>query len=96
MLNGTCTLLQVRRVSTVISRTETRWENAIEKIENAIQMRVRVRVRARNLGSVANPTGELGAPDIENASKRRNNNKTIHNAQQRTVGYGAKRLVNLI
>ena len=30
MLNGTCTLLQVRRVSTVILRTEMQWENAIE------------------------------------------------------------------
>ena len=80
-VNGTCTRLQVRRVSTVISRTETRWENAIEKakregktrlkkIESAIQMRVWVRVRARNHGSVANPTGELGAPDTENASKQ--------------------------
>ena len=75
--------LQVRRVSTVISRTETRWENAIEKskregktrlkIENAIQMRVRVRVRARKHGSVANSTGELGAPDTENASKQQKN-----------------------
>ena len=62
--------LQVQRVSTVISRTETRWENAIEKIENAIQMRVRVRVRARNLSSVANSTGKLGALDTENASKQ--------------------------
>ena len=26
-------LLQVRRVSTVISRTETQWENAIEKFK---------------------------------------------------------------
>ena len=61
--------LQVQRVSTVISRTETRWENAIEN-RNAIQMRVCVRVRARNLGSVANSTGELGAPDTENTSKQ--------------------------
>ena len=62
--------LQVRRVSTVISRTEMRWENAIEKLKKAIQKRVRVRVRARNLGSVANSMGELGAPDTENASKQ--------------------------
>ena len=70
MLNGTCTLLQVQRVSAVISRTETRWENAIEKIEKVIQMRVPVWVRARKFSSVANSTGELGAPDTENTSKQ--------------------------
>ena len=63
-------LLQVRRVSIVISCTEMRWENVIEKIENAIQMWVRVQVQARNLGSMANSMGELGAPDTENASKQ--------------------------
>ena len=63
-------LLQVQRVSTVILHTETRWENAIKKIENAIQMRVRVQVRARKFSSMANSTGELGAPDTENASKQ--------------------------
>ena len=31
---------------------------------------MRVRVRAKNLGSVANSTGELGAPDTENVSKQ--------------------------
>ena len=70
MLNGTCTLLQVRRVSTVISRTETRWENVIEKIENVIQMRVQVRVRARKISSVVNSMGKLGALDTENVSKQ--------------------------
>ena len=39
-------LLQARRVSTVLSCTEMRWESAIEKNENAIQMRVWVRVQA--------------------------------------------------
>ena len=38
-------LLQVQRVSTVISHTEMRWENAIENSKNAIQVRVRVQVR---------------------------------------------------
>ena len=33
MLNGTCTLLQVQRVCTVISHTEMRWENVIEKLK---------------------------------------------------------------
>ena len=85
-------LLQVRRVSTVISRTETRWENAIEKNESTIQMRVQVRVWvwARKLSSVANSTGKLGAPDTENASKQQSNDT------QCTAGYGAKRLINLI
>ena len=73
MLNGTCTLLQVRRVSTVILHTETRWENAIEKSKNAIQMRVQVQVRAQNLSSVVNSTGKLGAPDTENTSKQQSN-----------------------
>ena len=63
-------LLQVRRVSTVISRTETRWENVIEKIENVIQMRVQVWVRARKISSVVNSMGKLGALDTENASKQ--------------------------
>ena len=65
-------LLQVQRVSTVISHTETRWENTIEKSKNVIQMRVRV--RDRKLSSVANSTGELGAPDTENVSKQQSNN----------------------
>ena len=66
-------LLQVQRVSTVISHTETRWENAIEKSKNAIQMRVRVWVRAQKLSSVANSMGELGALDTKNASKQQSN-----------------------
>ena len=55
-------LLQVQRVSTVILRTEMRMENAIEKIENAIQMWVQVRVWAQKISSVANSMGKLGAP----------------------------------
>ena len=43
------------------------------KIENAIQMRVWVRVWARTLSSMANSTGELGAPDTKNASKQQSN-----------------------
>ena len=39
-LNGTCTLLQVQRVSTVILHTEMRRENVIENSKNAIQMQV--------------------------------------------------------
>ena len=37
-------LLQVQRVRTVISRTETQWENAIEKFKNVIQVWVQGRV----------------------------------------------------
>ena len=86
-------LLQVQRVSTVISRTETRWENAIEKSKTQfkcgfgfgleLEILVAWQIQQVNL--------ELWTPKM-----RRNNNKTIHNAQQRTAGYGAKRLANLI
>ena len=86
-------LLQVRRVSTAILRTEMRWENAIEKskmrfkcglgfgfgLENAVVWRTQwVNLELRTMKTC------------------RNNNKTIHNVQQRTAGYGAKRLINLI
>ena len=36
-------------------------------------MRVRVWVRAQEFSSMANSTGELGAPDTENASKQEYN-----------------------
>ena len=84
-------LLQVQRVITEISRTETRWENAIEKIENVIQMRVRVRVK--NSGAWRTQWVNL---ELQTPKTRRNNNNMIHNAQQCTAGYGAKRLNNLI
>ena len=93
MLNGTCTLLQVRRASTVILCTEMQWENAIEKIKNEIQMQVRVWVRAQKSSSMVNSFGKLGAPDTENESKQQSNNTqgtAMHSS------YGAKRLVNLI
>ena len=51
-----------------------RWEKAIEKIENAIQMQVRVRVWTRKISSVVNSTGELGAPDTKNVLKQQSNN----------------------
>ena len=47
MLNGTCTLLQVQGVITVILCTETQWENAIENSKNAIQVWVWVWVRTQ-------------------------------------------------
>ena len=40
-------LLQIQRVSTVISQTETQWENTIEKFKNVIQVPVRVRVQTQ-------------------------------------------------
>ena len=66
-------LLQFRRVSTVILDTETRWENAIEKSKNAIQMRVQVRVRAQKRSNAVNSMGKLGAPDTKNALKWQSN-----------------------
>ena len=50
------------------------WENGL-KNQNAIQMRVRVRVwvRAQKLSSVVNSMGGLGAPDTENVSKQQSN-----------------------
>ena len=47
------------------------WENAIAKIQKAIQMRFRV--QARKLSSVANSMGGLGAPATENVSKQQSN-----------------------
>ena len=73
MLNGTCTLLQVQRVSTVISCTKMRRENTIENSKNAIQMWVQVRAQARKRSNAANSMGKLGAPDTENASKWQSN-----------------------
>ena len=63
--------MQVQRVSTVISCTQMRWEDVIEKIENAIQMQVRV--RARKISSMANSTGKLRALDTKNALKQQSN-----------------------
>ena len=60
-------------MSTVISCTETGWENAIEKIKKAIQMQVPVWVLAQKISSVANLMGKLGAPDTENTSKQQSN-----------------------
>ena len=65
--------MQVQKASTVISRTETQWENAIEQSKNVIQMRVWVEVRAQKISSVVNSMGKLGAPDTENASKQQSN-----------------------
>ena len=44
------------------------------KIENAIQMQVRVQIRTPKISSMANSTDELEAPDTENASKQQSNN----------------------
>ena len=72
-LNGTCTLLQVQRVSTVILCTEMQRENTIENSKNAIQMQVRVQAWAQKRSNAANPMGKLGDPDTENTSKWQSN-----------------------
>ena len=46
-----------------------------------IQMWVCVRVQAQNLSSVANSTGELGAPDTENASEQQSNDTQCEGKQ---------------
>ena len=51
-----------------------RWENAMEKSKNMIQMQVRVWVQARKYSSMVNSMGKVGAPDTENASKLQSNN----------------------
>ena len=78
-------LLQVRRVSTVISRTETRWENTIEKVK----MRFKCGFGFGLENSVAWRT-QWANLELRTPKTRRNSNQTIHNAQQRTAGYGAK------
>ena len=86
-------LLQVQRVSTVISRTETRWENAIEKLKMRFKCGFRFGFELEILVAWRTQRANL---ELRTPKTRRNNNKMIHNAQQRTAGYGAKRLINLI
>ena len=57
-------------------------------------MRVHVRVRAQKI-LVAWRTQRANL-ELRTPNTRRNSNQTIHNAQQRTAGYGAKKLINLI
>ena len=57
-------------------------------------MRVRVRVRAQKI-LVAWRTQRANL-ELRTLKMRQNSNQTIHNAQQRTAGCGAKRLINLI
>ena len=85
--------LQVRRVSTVISRTEMRWENAIEKSKMQFKCGFGFGFELEILVVWQTQRANL---ELRTPKTRRNNNTTIHNAQQRTAGYGAKRLVNLI
>ena len=74
MLNGTCTLLQVGRVSTVILHTKMRWEKVSEKFQNAIQVWVRVWVWAQKRSNTVNATGKLCALDSVYTSKQQSNN----------------------
>ena len=84
-------LLQVQRVSTVISRTETRWENAIEKSKMRFKCGFGFRLENSVVWRTQWANLELWTPKTS-----RKSNEMIHNVQQRTAGYGAKRLVNLI
>ena len=86
-------LLQVQRVSTVISHTEMRRENAIEKSKMQFKCRFGFGFGLKN--SVAWQTQQANL-ELRTPKTRRNSNQMINNAQQHTVGYGAKRLVNLI
>ena len=86
-------LLQVRRVSTVILRTEMRWENASKKSKMLFKCSFGFGLGLEN--SVAWQTQRANL-ELRTLKMRRISNQTIHNVQQRTVGYGAKRLVNLI
>ena len=86
-------LLQVQRVSTVISHTEMQWENAIEKSKMQFKCGFRFGFGLEN--SVAWRTQQANL-ELQTPKMRRNSNQTMHNAQQRTPGYGAKRLINLI
>ena len=63
-------LLQVQRVSTVISHTGMRWENAIEKLKMRFKCGFRFRFRLE-IGVAS--MGKLGAPDTENALKQQSN-----------------------
>ena len=84
-------LLQVRRVRTVISRTEMQCENAIDKSK----MRFKCGFGFELEKVVAQRT-QRASLELQTLKTCQNNNQTIHKAQRRTVGYGAKRLVNLI
>ena len=66
-------VLQVQRVATVISCTKTRWEKVIEKLKNAIQVQVQVRVWTQKRSNAANLMGKRGALDTINASKQQSN-----------------------
>ena len=55
------------------------------KIENAIQMRVRVWVQAQKLSSVANSSGKLGAPDTEKHVETAIKQYTMHSNAQRVM-----------
>ena len=67
-----------------------RWEKAIEKIKNAIQVWVWVQAQTRKRSNVVNSTGKLGALDTVNVSKQQSNNT------QGAATYSRLRLINLI
>ena len=70
--------MQVPRVSTVISHTETRRENAIENSKNAIQVRDRVWVWTRKKAMWRTQRENL---ELQTLKTHRNSNQMIHRAQ---------------
>ena len=66
-----------------------RWENAIEKLKNAIQMWVQARKRSNAVNSM----GKLGAPDTENVSKWQSNDTQGAGMHSRLL---STKLINLI
>ena len=86
-------LLQVQRVSRVILRTETRWENGIEKPKRRFKCGFGFGFGLKI--SVVWQTQWVNL-ELQTLKTRRISNHTIHNAQQHTAGYGAERPANLI
>ena len=67
-------LLQVQRVSTVISHTKMRWVKANENQKFVTQVWVQEQVRTQKGSNVVNSTGKLGVLDPIYASKQQSNN----------------------
>ena len=77
-------LLQVRRVSTVILRTETGWENAIKKWKMGFKCGFGFGLGLEKVVAERTQQADL---ELWTPKTRRNNNQTIHKAQRHTAGY---------
>ena len=82
MLNGTCTLLQVQRVSTVISHTQMQWENAIEKSKMQFKCGF-----GFGLEKVVAWQTQWANLELQTPKMHQNSNQTIHKVQRHTAGY---------